>query len=44
MNVPCFRYTSIKWLKKNLEKRNATHPSFQEAMALVNELDKLGVA
>ncbi len=42
MDVPCFRYSSIKWLSKNLEARNANHPNFREAKLLVDELSKLG--
>lgn len=42
MDVPCYRYTSVKWLEKNLKKRNETHPNYAQARDLVNELKKLG--
>jgi len=42
MDVPCFRYTSIKWLQKNIGRTNKNHPSYAEAKALVDELSKLG--
>jgi len=42
MDVPCFRYSSVKWLTKNLQARNANHPSYPEAKALLEELIKLG--
>ena len=44
MDVPCFRYSNIKWLARNLKIRNANHPSYPEAQALVDELSKLGAS
>lgn len=40
MDIPSNRkyvnLNNLKWLHKNLGSRNASHPSFKEAMELVN--------
>jgi hypothetical protein len=42
MDVPCYHYTSTKWLLKNMKKRNETHPNYKQAKELLDELAKLG--
>lgn len=44
MDVPCFRYSSIRWLNKNLKIRNANHVNYPAAQALLDELTKLGAS
>jgi len=44
MDVPCFRYSSVKWLSKNLQIRNKNHPNIDEALLILRELNKLGVS
>ena len=42
MDVPCYHYTSTKWLLKNMKQRNETHPNYKQAKELLDELTKLG--
>lgn len=44
MDVPTFKYRSVKWLARNLVVRNSKHPDYQKAMELVTELARKGVA
>jgi len=43
MDVPDFRCRKVAWLSKNLSVKNANHPKYDEAMALVKSLAKQGV-
>ena len=43
MDIPEFRRTSPKWLKKNMVTRNSNHPNYDEAMGIVEKLLRLGV-
>ena len=43
MEIPAFRMTNVRWLKKHLAQRNSSHPDFEEAMKLVDELFGQGV-
>jgi hypothetical protein len=44
MDVPSFRCRSVKWLSQNLGVRNSGHPDFEQAMKLVTDLNKMGIA
>jgi len=43
MDVPSFRRRNVRWLRKNLKKRNADHPKYEDAMNLIEELYKRGI-
>lgn len=43
MNVPDYRRTSVTWLSKNMGIKNSDHPKYKEAVAIMCELNKLGV-
>lgn len=42
MDVPIFRRQDVRWLVKNLEKRNSSHENFNEAMRIVQNLNNIG--
>jgi hypothetical protein len=43
MDVPVYKRNNPVWLKKHLRVKNEAHPSFQDAMRLVEELLSNGV-
>ena len=44
MDVPGFRRRNVSWLSKYMHERNASHPQYNEAISLVQELLSHGVA
>lgn len=38
MNVPSFRRSDAKWLKRKLPKLNSEDPNFEKAMHLIDEI------
>lgn len=37
-----FNPSKLKWLMKNLSKRNGSHTNYIEAMSIISELKQLG--
>lgn len=43
MDVPDYRKRDVKWLDKNMSKRNSDHKNYSEAKQIVDELMNLGI-